>query len=133
MANYLLDTTVLIDCLRGKSEAVEFLCRIAAEGSVAGCCPINIVEVYGGMRDKEREATEKLLESLEYYEVTKDIAKQAGEYERHYRQRGITLSLSDVIIAAVAISDNLMLVTGNPRHYPMPEISLKQIEAGSEV
>ena len=52
MANYLLDTTVLIDCLRGKSEAVEFLCRIAAEGSVAGCCPINIVEVYGGVRKK---------------------------------------------------------------------------------
>jgi len=133
VANYLLDTTVLIDCLRGKSEAVEFLGRIAAEGSVAGCCLINIVEVYAGMRDKEREATEKLLESLEYFEVTKDIAKQAGEYERQYRQRGITLSLSDVIIAAVAISDNLMLVTGNPKHYPVPEISLKQIEAGSEV
>ena len=133
MANYLLDTTVLIDCLRGKSETVEFLGRIASEGSVAGCCLINIVEVYAGMRDRERQATKKLLESLEYYEVTKDIAQQAGEYKRQYGERGITLSLSDVIIAAVAISDELVLVTGNPRHYPMPEISLKQVEAGSEV
>ncbi len=129
MANYLLDTTVVIDCLRGKSEAVEFLTRIASEGSVAGCCLINIVEVYAGMRDKEREATKKLLESLEYYEVTKDTAKQAGEYKRQYRERGITLSLSDVIIAAVAMSDDLVLVTGNPKHYPMPEVSLQQIEA----
>jgi len=127
VANYFLDTTVVIDCLRGKSEAVELLTGIASEGSVAGCCLVNIIEVYAGMKDKEREATEKLLESLEYYEVTKDIAKQAGEYKRQYREKGITLSLSDVIIAALVISGDLVLVTNNPKHYPMPEIKLKQI------
>ena len=125
MANYFLDTTVIIDCLRGKSEAVEFLTRIASEGSVVGCCPINIVEVYAGMRGKESGATKKLLESLEYYEVTKDIAKQAGEYKRQYREIGVTLSVSDVVIAAVAISNDLILITGNPKHYPMPEINLR--------
>lgn len=127
MANYLLDTTVIIDCLRGKKQTVEFLTRVVSEGSLIGCCPINIVEVYAGMRDKESEATGHFLESLEYYEVTKDIARQAGEYKRQYRGKGIVLSLSDVIIAAVAIYNNLILVTDNPKHYPMPEISLKQI------
>lgn len=59
MANYLLDTTVIIDCLRGEKETVEFLVRIASEGSSAGCCLINIVEVYAGMGGKEREVTKK--------------------------------------------------------------------------
>lgn len=125
MANYLLDTTVIIDCLRGRGEAVDFLTKVVAQGSLVGCCPINIVEVYAGMRDNEREATKKFLDSLEYYEVAKDIAKQAGEYKRQYQEKGITLSPSDVIIAAVAISNDLVLVTGNPKHYPMPEISLE--------
>jgi predicted nucleic acid-binding protein len=35
------------------------------------------------------------------------------------------------MIAAVAISNGLTLVTDNLRHYPMPELNIKQIEAGS--
>jgi len=131
MANYLLDTTVIIDYLRGKKEKVKFIKKLASEGLLLGCCLINIIEVYAGMREKEREATEEILDSLEYYEVTKETAKKAGEYKRVYREKGVTLSLPDVTIAAVAISNNLILVTDNLKHYPMPELNTKQIEAGS--
>jgi len=131
MANYLLDSVIIIDCLRGRKEAVDFLTKIASDGSTVGCCAINIAEVYAGMRENEREVTKRFLDSLEYYEATRNIAEQAGEYKRQYAEKGITLSLSDVIIAAVAISNNLILVTDNLRHYPMPEVNIKQIEAGS--
>ena len=131
MANYLLDTTVIIDCLRGRKETVGFLTRIASEGSVVGCCAVNIAEVYAGMREHEGELTRKFLDSLEYYEVTRNLAELAGMYKRAYAGKGVTLSLSDVIIAAVGISNNLTLVTDNSRHYPMPELNVKQIEAGS--
>jgi len=131
VANYLLDTTVIVDCLRGRKETVDFLTKIASEGSVVGCCAINIVEVYAGMRENERQVTKKFLDSLEYHEVTRNLAELAGEYKREYAGEGITLSLSDAIIAAVAISNNLTLVTDNLRHYPMPELNIKQIEARS--
>ena len=131
MANYLLDTTVIIDCLRGRKEVVEFLTELASEGLIVGCCAINIAEVYAGMRENERQVTRRFLDSLEYYEVTRNLAELAGGYKREYAGKGITLSLSDVIIAAVAISHNLILVTDNLRHYPMPELDIKQIEAGS--
>ena len=131
MANYLLDTTVIIDCLRGRKETVDFLTELASEGSAVGCGAINSAEVYAGMRETQRGVTKKFLDSLEYYEVTRNLAELAGEYKREYAGKGITLSLSDVIIAAVAISNNLMLVTDNLRHYPMPELNIKQIEAGS--
>ncbi len=127
MADYLLDTTVIIDCLRGEKEALSFLEGIASEGSLAGCCLINIIEVYAGMKDKEKPATRKLLDSLEYYQVTRELAESAGEYKREYAKKGITLSLADVTIAAVAVGNNLVLATDNPKHYPMPEINLKQI------
>ena len=131
MATYLLDTTVIIDCLRGRREVVDFLTRIASQGSIVGCCAINIVEVYAGMRENERQITKKFLDSLEYYEVTRNLAELAGEYKREYAGKGINLSLSDVTIATVAISNNLTLITDNLRHYPMPEIEINQIEAGS--
>jgi hypothetical protein len=83
------------------------------------------------VRENERQITKKLLDSLEYYEVTRNLAELAGEYKREYAGKGITLSLSDVMIAAVAISNGLTLVTDNLRHYPMPELNIKQIEAGS--
>jgi predicted nucleic acid-binding protein len=129
MADYLLDTTVIIDYLRGEKRKVEFVKKLASEGSFLGCCLVNIIEVYAGMREKEREATEEILDSLEYYEVTKEIAKKAGQYKRVYREKGVTLSLPDVVVAAVAISNGLTLVTDNPKHYPMPELDVKQIEA----
>jgi len=131
VANYLLDTTVIIDCLRGRKETVEFLTQLASEGSICGCCAINITEVYAGMRESERQVTKRFLDSLEYYEVTRNLAEQAGEYKREHAAKGMTLSLSDVIIAVVAICNNLTLVTDNLRHYPMPEIKIKQIDAGS--
>ena len=131
MANYLLDTTVIIDYLRGENKKVEFIKKLASEGALLGCCLVNIIEVYAGMREKEREATEEILDSLEYYEVTKGIARKAGQYKRVYREKGVTLPLPDVIIAAVASSYDLVLVTDNPKHYPMPELNLEQIEARS--
>jgi predicted nucleic acid-binding protein len=129
VANYLLDTTIIIDCLRGRKSTVDFLTKIASEGSIVGCCAVNIAEVYAGTRENERQFTKKFLDSLEYYEVTRNMAEQAGEYKRQYAEKGITLALSDVIIAAIAISNNLTLVTDNLKHYPMPELNAKQIEA----
>ena len=131
MANYLLDTTVIIDCLRGKKEVVGFLTQVVSDGSMFGCCAINIAEVYAGVRENERQVTKNFLDSLEYYEITRDLAELAGGYKRAHAEKGLTLSLSDVIIAAVAISNNLTLVTDNLRHYPMSELNIKQIEAGS--
>lgn len=43
--------------------------------------------------------------------------------------KGSPFHFPDVIIATVAISSKLMLVTDNLKHYPMPEFNTKQIEA----
>lgn len=133
MANYLLDSSVIIDCLRGRREIVDFLTKVASEGSMAGCCAVNIVEVCAGMKENEKQVTRKFLDSLEYYEMSRDVAEMAGEYKRQYAGTGTTLSVSDVMIAAVAISNDLILVTDNLKHYPMPELNVKKIKVGGRV
>ena len=55
MASILLDTTVLIDLLRGRAGAVARLRALRAAGDVPCVCAINVEEVYRGLRG-EREA-----------------------------------------------------------------------------
>lgn len=88
------------------------------------CCSINVTEVYAGLRPGEEAKTERLLGSLNFYLVTREIAKQAGDLLNVWRQKGRTLSLPDVTIAAVALANDLVLLTGNGKDFPMPELQL---------
>ena len=127
MAKYLLDTTVIIDHLRGNKKVNSRLEEIGLQGDVAGCCCINIAETYAGMREKEKEKTDKFIESLHYFEVTRKIAKLAGELRQKHARKGKTLVTADVIIAATAIIYNSILFTRNIKHYPFSELEIEEV------
>jgi predicted nucleic acid-binding protein len=124
MTTYLLDTSVIIDVLNDKRNRDQLLKGLLSQGDMLACCAVNVSEVYAGMRPKEEAKTETLLQSLEYYEITWDVAKLAGFLKRDYSKKGQTLSLSDTTIAAVALEYNLTLITDNLKHYPMPQLKL---------
>ncbi len=127
MAGYLLDTTTIIDHLRGNKKINSYLEEIGQRGDIVGCCCINIAETYTGMKEKEREKTDKFIENLYYFKVTKEIAKLAGGLRQKYFKKGKTLATTDVIIAATAITYSLILITKNVKHYPFPELEIKKI------
>ncbi len=54
--------------------------------------------------------------------MTGEVAQLAGELFREWRQKGHTLSYTDVTIAAVALTHKLVLVTDDQKHFPMPEL-----------
>jgi len=122
MTQYLLDTSVIIDVLNDKHGRAAIIRKFLHQDNSFCCCSINIAEIYAGMRPKERSHTEAFLDSLYCYDITKKIAARAGTLKYEWSQRGITLSTSDTIIAAVALAHNLVLMTDNLKHYPMPEL-----------
>ncbi|MGD0075121.1 MAG: type II toxin-antitoxin system VapC family toxin [Candidatus Binataceae bacterium] len=124
MAGYLLDTSVIVDVLNGKRERKPMLEILLQQGNTLGCCAINVAEVYAGMRPHEAQATQALLKSLDYYEITWEIARKAGEIKFQQARRGRTLSLADAMIAAVTVSNQLKLMTDNVRHYQIPGVNL---------
>jgi len=124
MPTYFLDTTVIIDVLNGKRNRHLLLKKLVEQGHLLACCSINVTEVYAGMRPKEEAATDALLQSLDYYEVTWDIARQAGILRRDYARRGVTIALADATIAAVVLSHQLVLVTDNAKHFPIKGLQL---------
>jgi len=124
---YLLDTSVIIDALNGKRDRKALLAELIRKGDMLGCCAVNVTEVYAGMRPHEANLTEEFLNSLEYYDITRQIARQAGLLKREWARKGKTLSLGDVTIAAVATVNKLALATDNVKHYPMQEIEIYQL------
>jgi predicted nucleic acid-binding protein len=124
VSTYLLDSGIIIDTLNGKRGRRELIEKLIEDGAEMACCSINVTEVYAGLRPGEEAKTERLLGSLNFYLVTREIAKEAGGLQNVWRQQGRTLSLPDVSIAAVALANNLVLLTGNGKDFPMPALQL---------
>jgi predicted nucleic acid-binding protein len=113
--------------LRGDKKVSSYLEEIGIRGDIAGCCCINIAEVFTGVKEKEKEKTDRFIESLYYFEVTKEIARLAGGLKQKYIKKGKTLATTDLIIAATAMVYGLTLITKNTKHYPFPELEIKEI------
>lgn len=124
MATYLLDTSVIIDAINGKRNREQLLIDLLEQGHLLACCPINVTEVYAGMRPPEESRTQEFLQSLRYYPISWPVARLAGLLKRDRRKKGITLATTDVTIAAVALHNQIALITDNVKDYPMKELSL---------
>jgi len=119
MATYLLDTCVIIDALNNKRNRPGLLLDLLNAGHLLACCPINVTEVYTGLRPREEKATGEFLASLQYYPISRTAARLAGLLKRDYARKGVTLNLGDVTIAAVALDNKLTLLTDNLKDFPV--------------
>jgi predicted nucleic acid-binding protein len=126
MADFLLDSDVVIWHLRGHAAIVELVLILARRGRI-GLSAITRAEVLLGMREPEREITVRFLDSCETLPVTAATADRAGEISRGFRSQGITLSLPDALIGATALLASIPFYTCNPRHYPMPDLDLRPV------
>jgi len=112
----LLDTDVLVDFLRGHSEAVAFVNAHSARIILSS---IVVAELYAGVRgDREQAALEALVSLFRVVPVSGEIAKTGGLYKRDYG-KSHDVGLADAILAATAESENAELKTLNTKHYPM--------------
>lgn len=126
---FLLDTTVLIDHLRGRP-AAERVSGLVAAGEVVGTCPVNVEEIHRGLRDHEADAARQLFDGLVIYPLDRRAGQQAGEWRRGFARRGITLSQADCLIAAAAFGADAILATGNTRDFPMDGLRIEHWPIG---
>jgi predicted nucleic acid-binding protein len=124
VAKYLLDTTALIDHLRGRAPVVALLESLVRDGHQLGVCPVNVAELYAGLSPPERGKVERFVDSLELFSTGWDASKRAGQFKYDYAHRGLSITITDALIAAAAIEAEAILVTANTRDFPMPTLKI---------
>ena len=125
-----LDSTVLIDFLRGRP-AVERVRELRAHGDTPATTAVNVEEIVRGLRPAETDAAERLFRGLVVLDVGTAAAWRAGTWRREFAARGVTLFQADCLVAAAAQLSGGVLITGNPKDFPMPDLRLQHWPVGS--
>jgi predicted nucleic acid-binding protein len=112
----LLDTDVLMEYLRGREEATEYLEGLTFDLYVS---VISVAELFAGIRgNEEKESLKQFLLAFTVLPITEKVARLGGIYRREYKPSHDT-GLSDALIAATAEENGANLATFNRRHFPM--------------
>jgi predicted nucleic acid-binding protein len=130
MAAVLLDTTVVIDLLRGRPGAIARLRALRDMGDLPHTCAITVEETVRGLRPGEVMDARGLFSGLRTAALGDEEGWQAGEWRGQFATSGQTLSQADCLIAAAALSVGARLATGNPRDFPMAELSVEHWPPG---
>ncbi|MEW6088649.1 MAG: type II toxin-antitoxin system VapC family toxin [bacterium] len=115
----MIDTDIIIWLLRGNEEIKEKFKKIVGENKgIIFITPIQITEIYAGLREKEKIETEIFLDSFNCLAIDKKIGEIAGSFINLYA-KAHNLTIADALIGAMTKINSLKLWTLNKKHYPM--------------
>jgi len=119
MKTYFLDTSVIINYLRGKEEAINLINDLKGKLVSSYIC---LSELYEGIyRSTNKNAESIVLEFFsglnKTYGLNQKIAQEFGLLRKNLKQKGEVVEDIDIIIAATCITYNLSLVTNNKKHF----------------
>ncbi|HZI97064.1 MAG TPA: type II toxin-antitoxin system VapC family toxin [Actinomycetales bacterium] len=115
----LVDTSVLVDHLRGHGVATALLEGLVESGERVVTSELSRFELLAGARPHEHGELEQVFAALDWVPVNEAIARGAGEYARTYRRSHSGIGAVDYLLAATATLLGAELLTTNVRHFPM--------------
>lgn len=130
MGAVLLDSTVVIDILKGRPRASARFLALESAGDVPYVCAITVEEVTAFLFPREREAAAALFEGLSSAPLGMAEGRLAGWWRRELRHRGRVISQADALIAAAAAGVEARLATGNPKDFPMKGLDVEHWPVG---
>jgi hypothetical protein len=130
VARILLDSTVLIDALRGRP-AADRLRRMRRSGDEPWVCAISVEEIWRGSRASEAAQIRRLFRGLRIAPLGAREGERAGTWRRAEAERGVTVHQADCLIAAAAVGIEASLATGNPTDFPFPDLEVMHWPVGA--
>ncbi len=130
MARLLLDSTVLIDALRGRPAAAR-VAGLRRTGTEPWVCVISVEEIWRGLGPGEEVYARRLFNGLRLAPLGVAEGVRAGRWRSSFARRGLTLHQADCLIAAAAIGIGADLATANVDDFPMDELDVQHWPVGS--
>lgn len=130
MARLLLDSTVLIDALRGRPAAAR-VAGLRRTGTEPWACAISVEEIWRGLLADEEPAARRLFGGLRIAPLGAAEGMRAGQWRRVFASRGVTLHQADCLIAAAAEGVGAAIATANVDDFPMTEVDVQYWPVGA--
>jgi predicted nucleic acid-binding protein len=112
MASVIIDTSAWIQFFRYGSDEVSQLVAELIRKDQAVVTGVVLTELLQGIKtDKERQHLSALFASLPFIETEREDWQYAGEDLQALRRRGITVPVTDAVIATVAHRRGLSVLT----------------------
>lgn len=124
----LVDTTIWISFFREKTKSGDPL-EILLMGNAVWTCGIVIFEVLQGIKSEgEKARVLSLLTDLPYIEMTKSLWQRASEFSWSLKKKGLNLPLSDILIATIAIENDMSVYTLDNHFAQIPNLKLHPLK-----
>ncbi len=126
-AKIIVDTSIWIEyLLRPHSREKKEIDSLLDNNQVA-LMGIVLAELLQGTKDqKEFQLLKSTLEALPFYETSLNIWVKTGEIAYSLRKKGITIPLSDCLIAALALQNGCEIYTLDPYFKQIEKVKLYQ-------
>lgn len=130
MMSYLLDTCVVSDFVKGEENTLKRL-KSSSPGDVF-ISSITVMEVNYGLAVNPQRAVkiqallETFLSSITILPFGSEAAEQAAQIRSILKTAGTPIGAYDVLIAATALTHNLIIVTSNIREFQrVPDLKIE--------
>lgn len=127
----IVDTSVWIEFFRHADAPVTLHLHALLRSRRVIMVGIVLAEVLQGIKDpSEANLIRENMEKLPYLEMTRELWEMAGELSGALRRQGITIPLSDLTIAAIAINKGYEVFTLDPHFQKVPNLKIHVFTPG---
>ena len=112
---YLIDTDIVISYLKNRQETVSLIRQIKKPNlSTSIICVGEVVE---GLTQEKVTFFIKAIQEIEIFNLNLAVIIKFADIRRQLRKTGKLLDNFDILIAATCIVNDLILITGNHKHF----------------
>ncbi len=133
MDEYFLDTSIVIDYIRGKKEISRFVNELKGKLYINYIVIAELSEGIYRVKDSKKmeNGIDNFVNGMDgVLQVNYYVAKKFGEIRADLRKRGEVIEDFDILIAATCIENNLPIITLNKKHFDKID-GLKILTPGS--
>ena len=118
--NYLIDTDIAIEYLRGNQKAISKLMEFSFEKLFIST--LSLAELFYGVyrsnnQEKHTNGLLLFLEKVELVSINFEICKLFGKTKSELKKQGNTVDNFDLLIGCISLHGNYTLLTNNIGHY----------------
>ena len=124
-AKLMPDTCVWIDFLKNRNTPLTLQLEQALLQGEVYTCGVVLYELLQGIRNPgEDQQVQAAFDALVMLEVRAQTWASAAKLSSELRKQGVTLLMSDIIIAAVALEHNVTIMTVDHHFHRIPGLFL---------